>query len=130
VIEGSCLCGQVSFELSEPPFRMNICHCSMCRKVTGSACGVFAHTESSNFSWVSGESNISNYVSSPVRLRSFCATCGSNVPNSHDGYTCMPAGGFDDDPGAVPMLQIFAGSKAPWHDLATTPIAYDEFDPD
>jgi len=128
--KGTCLCGSVSFEITDVPIRMNICHCSMCRKVTGSAYGVFAHIHSSKFSWLSGNENISVYESSPDHLRVFCKTCGSNMPNENGDYVCIPAGAFDDDPGAKSELQIFAGSKAAWHNLADDPVSYDEFDPD
>jgi hypothetical protein len=102
----------------------------MCRKISGSAYGVFAHIDSSKFEWLSGEPYISSYVSSPDNIRSFCSNCGSNVPNSDGDYMCIPAGCFDDDPLTKPSLQIFAKSKASWHKLANEPIAYDEFDPD
>jgi hypothetical protein len=127
---GSCLCGRVTFELAGAPVRMNICHCSMCRKVTGSAYGVFAHAEAARFSWRSGREHVQRYESSPGHWRVFCRTCGSNLPNPNGEWVCIPAGAFDDDPGARPELQIFAGSKAPWHPLADEPTSYPEFDPD
>jgi len=130
MIAGSCLCGTVRYRISEVPERMNICHCTMCRKISGSAYGVFAHIKSANFQWIHGEANVSQYESSPDHIRAFCATCGSSVPNRNDDYTCIPAGTFDSDPQLRPMLQIFAGSKAQWHTIAADPIAYDEFDPD
>ena len=33
MVHGSCLCGQVRFELTGPAQFINHCHCSMCRKV-------------------------------------------------------------------------------------------------
>jgi len=128
--KGGCLCGSVVFEITGTPIRMNICHCSMCRKISGSAYGVFAHIESSKFAWLSGETKLSHYESSPGHVRTFCMNCGSNVPNSNGGYTCIPAGCFDDDPGIKPELQIFAESKAPWHHLDNDIPSFDEFDPD
>lgn len=133
MIKGSCLCGAIQYEVDDIPERMNICHCSMCRKITGSAYGVFAHIRSTNFKWVQGESTVSHYESSPQHDRAFCPRCGSSVPNSNEAYrdyTCIPAGTLDTDPRVKPMLQIFTGSKAPWHDLASEPISYEEFDPD
>ena len=130
VAKGSCLCGCVTFEISDVPVRMNICHCSMCRKVTGSAYGVFAHIHSTNFAWLGGSDNLIEYESSRDHLRVFCKTCGSSMPNINEDYVCIPAGSFDDDPGIRPELQIFAGSKAPWHSLADEPVSHDEFDPD
>lgn len=128
MITGSCLCRQVRYEIDEPPELMNICHCSMCRKITGSSYGVFAHIHSDKFHWLAGDQLVSKYVSSPDHIRAFCPTCGSSVPNENDDYVCIPAGSFDTDPQVTPSLQIFATSKAPWHCISTEPPAYDEFD--
>ncbi|HSH43849.1 MAG TPA: GFA family protein [Arenicellales bacterium] len=131
MIKGSCLCGAVRYRLDEPPEVMNLCHCRMCRKATGSSYGVFAHTSSDKFHWLAGEANVSRFESSPGNYRSFCSICGSNVPVIEtDGSVIVPAGTFDDDPGARPALQIFAASKAPWHELADHPVAFNEFEPD
>lgn len=131
MIRGSCLCGEVAYELARPPTVMNICHCSMCRKVTGSSYGVFAHTSLDNFRWIAGEAGITRYESSPGEFRAFCSVCGSNVPISEsDGSVIIPAGTFDSDPQARPVVQIFAGSRAPWHEMANDPPAFEEFEPD
>jgi len=130
MIKGSCLCGTVQFQLDRPPDVMNLCHCSMCRKVTGSAFGVFVHTPTENFRWLAGESALASYESSREHWRVFCATCGSSMPNVEAGSVCIPTGAFDDDPGITPSVQIFVGSKANWHDVAPQPPGYDEFEPD
>jgi len=130
MIDGSCLCGAVRFEIEGPPERMNICHCSMCRKVTGSAFGVFAHIRSLKFHWVSEVGTLVEYGSSPDHIRAFCSNCGSSVPNVGTDYTCIPAGLLDSDPRVKPMLQIFTKSRAHWYDIPPDPPAYEEFDPD
>ena len=129
-IKGSCLCGAVSFELSSPPELMNICHCSICRKITGSAYGVYAHVKTQYFRWHSGKESVSEFASSPENHRTFCRHCGSSLPNADGVYVCIPAGSLDDDPTIAPAFQIFAASKAPWHELASSPNAYNEFEPD
>lgn len=48
----------------------------------------------------------------------------------NEGDVIVPAGTFDDDPGVRPSLQIFLASKAPWHDAAKDPPAFEEFQPD
>lgn len=131
MIKGSCLCGAVTYQLDRPPEIMNICHCSMCRKVTGSSYGVFAHTTIDAFHWVTGESKVTLFESSPENRRSFCSVCGSNVPVvEKEGGVILPAGTFDGDPGVRPSVQIFTASKAPWHELTRDPPAFEEFPPD
>ena len=44
MLQGSCLCRQVQFEVSEVVGPFELCHCSRCRKVSGSAfiAGIYA----------------------------------------------------------------------------------------
>ncbi len=37
VLTGSCLCGAVAFEVDGPIAGIGQCHCSLCRKVSGTA---------------------------------------------------------------------------------------------
>lgn len=132
MIKGSCLCGAIRFELDRAPDVMNLCHCSMCRKITGAAFGVFAHTTLANFRWTEGGELMTRYESSPGNWRVFCSTCGSLVPSCDESnaHVCIPAGSFDDDPQIAPAVQIFAGSKASWYDIALGPPSFEEFAPD
>ncbi|KAJ9608651.1 hypothetical protein H2200_006422 [Cladophialophora chaetospira] len=34
---GSCICGDVSYRFSDEPYSKVVCHCLLCRKLTGSA---------------------------------------------------------------------------------------------
>ncbi len=132
MIKGSCLCNAVNYEISGEPDAINLCHCSMCRKATGSAYGVFAHISLTRFHWASGDNHVQRFQSSPGNFRAFCRKCGSNVPviDVEDGYVIIPVGSFDDDPQTRPAVQIFSGSKAPWHDVAELPPSFPEFEPD
>ncbi len=132
MIRGSCLCGAVAFELAQAPEIMNLCHCSMCRKASGSSYGTFAHIKRGQFRWTRGDAEITRYESSPGNFRAFCKICGANLPvsDADDDYVCIPAGTFDDDPGIAPQVQIFAGSKAPWHEITDQPPSFDEFEPE
>lgn len=128
MIRGSCLCVRVAYRLEKPPAEMNICHCSMCRKIRGSSYGVFAHTDSDNFHWIEGQSTVRRFESSPGEFQAFCPVCGSTVPVVEaSGNVIIPAGTFDDDPKIRPMAQIFAASKAAWHELTESPQAFAEF---
>jgi len=119
MIHGSCLCGAVRFELAGSPQFINHCHCSMCRKVHGSAFGSLLHADGATFRWTSGEGGVRNYASSPGNVRAFCQVCGSNVPVLEDAgaHVIIPAGSLDDDPGVRPVVHIHVASKAPWFEI-------------
>jgi hypothetical protein len=132
MIHGSCLCGQVRFELAGAPQFINHCHCSMCRKVHGAAFGSFLHAPGGGFRWVSGQSQVVNYESSPGNFRAFCMVCGSNLPVLEDegSHVIIPAGALDDDPGVRPVVHIHAASKAAWVEISDKLPQFAEFPPD
>ena len=131
MIHGSCLCGQIKYELNGGVELINNCHCSMCRKVHGAAFGSFLHAASTGFRWVAGEHLLEQYPSSPGNFRAFCRVCGSNMPVLEDdgAQVNIPAGTLDDDPGVRPIVHIFTGSKAPWFDIVDGLPQFNTFPP-
>ena len=130
MITGSCLCGEVRWQLDGALELINFCHCSMCRKIHGAPFGAFAHGRAGDFHWVCGEASISRYRSSPDVYRCFCRICGSGVPVIEDDEVGIPAGSIDGDPGVRPSVHIFVGSKSPWHEITDGLPQFDEFPPD
>ena len=63
-MKGSCACGGIEYELSDNLFAANHCHCSICRKIHGSAFATFSHAKAENFRWLRGEDLITSYKSS------------------------------------------------------------------
>ena len=117
--EGRCLCGALRFE-ADPPFQFMVnCHCSMCRKHHGSAFATFIAVPPAAFRWVSGEANVGVYASSESAARAFCRVCGSVAPHLLPaiGQIIIPAGNLEGDLGMTPQMHIFAGSRAPWHEI-------------
>ena len=119
MISGSCLCGEVSFELTGVPEFMNHCHCRMCRKASGASFGTFLHAQGKDFRWLSGETSIQAYESSPKNFRPFCSKCGSRVPVlENDGAeVIIPAGLLDNDPQSRPIVHFHVDSRAPWDEI-------------
>lgn len=112
---GSCLCKTVSFELEGEFNVFYLCHCSRCRKVTGSAHGANLFSKSA-FKWTSGEDQVRTFRLPETRFaRSFCQHCGSAVPTvGRSGGVVVPAGSLDCDVALRPNGHIFVGSKADW----------------
>jgi hypothetical protein len=128
MVRGSCLCGGIRFE-ADAVERMGHCHCSMCRKAHGAAFGTFASVPASAFRFVKGWELVQLYESSPGSHRAFCRVCGSRAPlRSPDGTAVfIPAGLFDDDPGARPAFHMFVGSKAAWWEISDDLPQFEEF---
>ncbi len=116
---GSCLCGSVRFEIAPPFTAFRYCHCSRCRKASGSAHAANVFVPSGQFAWLAGESSVSHFdLPGAKRFSvSFCSKCGTRVPHKvreRDDYL-IPAGILDSDPGKRPENNIFWGSKAAWY---------------
>jgi len=120
MIRGSCLCGEVRFEISGALSGASHCHCSMCRKAHGAAFGTYAAARAADFRIVSGEDRIVRYRSSAGIVRTFCARCGSTLQwlrESKPEIVDIALGVLDDDPGVRPASHIYVASKAPWHEI-------------
>ena len=118
-IKAGCFCGAITFEV-KPPFAMfRYCHCSRCRKASGSAHAANLFVPEKQFAWVKGESSVKRYDVPGAKRFSvwFCPTCGTRVPHkirTREDYL-VPAGLLDQDPGMRPKNSIFWDSKASWY---------------
>lgn len=115
-IGGSCLCGTVVFRVSGPFEGFFLCHCSRCRKDTGSAHGANLFSSSASVEWLSGRDDVRTYsVPGTRHQKSFCTSCGSAMPRVQpDGTIVVPAGSLDDAIDVRPDAHIFYASRANW----------------
>ena len=93
ILNGECLCGKVSWEMTGPYEFFGMCQCSRCRKVTGAAFATNLFVKPDQFSWLSGEVNISEYLMDPPNTfgNAFCKNCGSRAPRFSAGRGAMMA---------------------------------------
>jgi len=117
-LHGSCLCGAVKYEVT-PPFRFFAhCHCSRCRKASGTGHATNIAVAPEQFRWLAGEAAINRYKHPEAESfgKWFCNNCGAPVPRStrNDTLIVIPAGSLDDEPSAKPTDRIFWGSRAAW----------------
>jgi hypothetical protein len=118
-MRGSCLCGEVTYEISGNAGIFQYCHCSRCRKFTGSAhsANLFVYPE--QFAWTGGKALVGTYVPEQTKYftTSFCKKCGSSLPwhNKKGTIVVIPAGTLDAHPGIEPLQNVFFASKAPWY---------------
>jgi hypothetical protein len=121
VIAGSCLCGDVAYEVKAPLARMVNCHCSRCRRGRSSAHATNAICKIDDLRFVRGESRLRTYKVPEARFFtiSFCERCGGAAPliSRERGFVLIPAGTFDTDPGMRPQCHIHVSSKANWFEI-------------
>ena len=129
---GSCLCGQITYEIRGPLAGVLNCHCSMCRKAHAAAFRTRASVPAKDFHWRSGEHLLTYFESSPGSYRSFCKVCGSSLISRFDDNKDIcgfSLGTLDTDPGVKAEYHIFVGSKAPWFDIHDDLPQHAEFPP-
>src|SRR5215510_4945933 len=74
-LRGSCLCGEVRFEIDGPLMRSSHCHCRQCQKAHGAPFRTRARVAAADFRFVGGEELVSFYESTPSTHRGFCKVC-------------------------------------------------------
>jgi hypothetical protein len=123
---GSCLCGNVRFEVEGVFERFYLCHCEYCRKDTGSAHAANLFSSTAKLKWISGEDKVRSFnLPSTLHTKCFCSICGSALPKMQMNGTLLvvPAGSLNDEIRIRPNAHIFVSSKAGWDDaLAEVPM--------
>jgi hypothetical protein len=121
-VRGSCLCGGVTFEVRGPFLRASHCHCSRCRKHSGTGVLTQGRVRREDFRLVSGAGLIRVYSPAPgAAVKAFCSVCGSSLfggtwPEGDE--VSIRLGSLDSDPGIRPQFHTFVDSRAPWDEIA------------
>ncbi|HEY9102433.1 GFA family protein [Chitinimonas sp.] len=128
-LTGQCLCGAVRYEvLDDFGYALN-CHCSQCRRATGSAFKPFGGIARSALRITQGEAQAMVYGDATADHDVHCRACGSLLYSVVRGgeYVHVTLGTLMDTPSIRPSAHIFVGSKAPWYTITDDLPRYDEF---
>lgn len=114
---GSCNCGAVAFEVNTDLTDVYICHCSICRRATGSNGIAVVVVPNESFRWTQGEAQIRTWKKPDADWQTwFCGQCGSPLPGVNDSERMfVPAGCFTHGHEALEVRHhIWVDSKADW----------------
>ena len=128
-LRGQCLCGSVQYAVrGQFEYALN-CHCSQCRRATGSAFKPLAGIRRSNVSLSSGGDWLLIYGDEQAAHDVHCRNCGSLVYSIVRGgeYVHVAMGTLLDDPGISPSMHIFVDFKAPWYEITDGLPQHSEF---
>lgn len=124
MLQGSCLCRAVAFEVSGAPNSFELCHCNRCRKATGSAFIPALRVRREQVKFLQGEDMISTYdapilYAEPAYRSCFCKRCGSPVPDPsyRTAEVEVPAGVLDTECPFRPERHIFVEYRVPWFNI-------------
>ncbi|WP_246590209.1 GFA family protein [Marinobacterium ramblicola] len=132
-VSGSCLCNSVTYEITGNLGIFQYCHCSRCRKFTGSAFAANMFVLPEQFRWTKGEELVARFALPEAKhfATAFCRHCGSALPwMAQTGKAVVvPAGTLDGDPQLRPTQNIFCASRAIWFSDPDSLASYDELPP-
>ena len=119
-IDGSCHCGHITYSAEIEADQVELCHCTDCQSLSGSAYRTVAPAKEGTFKLLSGVLKLYDKVSDEgtIRVQSFCAHCGSPIysspPEGQSGFFGIRVGSISQRRQLVPTHQIWARSALSW----------------
>lgn len=129
MVTGQCNCGAVAFEVRAELSDVFICHCSICRRYTGSSGIAVVIADNQQFRWLRGEDQIATWEKPDADWQAhFCRLCGSALPGPNDeARMFIPAGLISDGGENLRVAHhIWVGSKAVWDEIGDAGKQHDE----
>ena len=120
MIEATCNCGEVAFEIDAELSGVYVCHCSICRRSTGSNGIAVVVIDNDAFRWTRGEDQVATWRKPGADWQTwFCRNCGSRLPGKNDDSRMfVPAGLLPNDAADLRVIHhIFVDSKAKWDEI-------------
>lgn len=117
-LKASCLCGGIELSVIDDFKYFGLCHCSQCRKMSGSAFSTVAAVPFENLRFEKGRDLVRYFDKSSESSLAFCGKCGSPLfgkEKSRQLYH-LRAGLLDDEPTQKPAASYYFGSGSGWHD--------------
>ena len=131
-LTGTCLCGQLEYKVADAFRYAMYCHCSLCRRMTGSAFKALAGIERSKLALTKGQDATAIFGDSDAWHNVSCRNCGSPLyAVVRDGaFVHVLMGTLVDTPTIRPTMHIFVGSKAPWYEITDDLPQHEAFPPE
>ncbi len=132
-LQGSCLCGGVTFKIADQPHMTANCHCLSCQKTSGAGHAfhlmfdtdkVEITGETKGYQWTADSGNqVTTY---------FCPECGSSTHGMSSGFPNMitiRAAVLDQSEGLSPQATVYKKRLRSWDSVADGPPAFDAMPP-
>jgi hypothetical protein len=115
-----CACGQASITVSGDPAMHGVCHCTNCKRRTGSAFGISAYFREDQVTARTGATTVYAFhheAQNHDQARHFCSRCGTTLwwtLSSLPGFVGVAGGCFADADLPEPTYSVTHRRKVPW----------------
>ena len=118
-LRGSCLCGAIQYEIPDELLYAAYCHCSECRRFSGSAFSAIGGIGKDQLQIITGKDQIKYFRKTEASNMAFCEVCGSSLfaEKPLKGLVHLRLGTLMDSPSLTPQAHVLVGSKAPWFEI-------------
>jgi hypothetical protein len=113
---GSCACGAVRLTAEADARRIVNCHCSMCRRMNGSAFSSYVVIPHRSLT-VIGDEQLGTYQAAPGARKHYCSKCGTplfNLSSRYAGACMLYLGIIEPQPADVPSLNVYCQDMLDW----------------
>ena len=128
--KGSCLCGAIQYAVNGELSEFGYCHCTSCRKASGSAHAANIGAERGDLSLDDPNSFLKEYESSPGKIRAFCGNCGSPLYaflRANPRVVRIRLGTLDTPLNKTAKAHTFVCDKASWELIEGDLPQFDEW---
>ncbi|MCP4007249.1 MAG: GFA family protein [bacterium] len=125
---GRCLCGAIRYEIDAELGPFAYCHCTSCRRASGTAFTANTPVRAQNLHLRSERNSLGEYESSAGKFRAFCRVCGSPIYARHTSlpdWLSMRLGLIDQDPVHRSSAHFNVAEKAKWFEVSDGLPQYD-----
>ncbi|MGD8637048.1 MAG: GFA family protein [Gammaproteobacteria bacterium] len=112
-----CNCRGVAFEIKADLTEVFVCHCSICRRSSGSNGMAVVVIDNDKFRWIRGEGLITYWKKPGTDWQKwFCRICGASLPGVNDATRMFVPAGLISEGGESLRVKhhIWLGSRAVW----------------
>jgi len=119
-IDGGCHCGRIKYRAVIDPEKVEICHCTDCQTLSGSAYRTAVPVEADSFELICGTPKLYAKAAEDgsQRLQAFCPECGSPLysapPEGERGYFGIRVGTTNQRDKLIPKNQYWVRSAQGW----------------
>ena len=119
-LRGSCLCGGIRFEVTQPFEMVSACHCTSCKKISGGVGTVSGRVRSGAITILAGDDLLRSFQPDEGSAKTFCSVCGTNLFGAgwpESPHASVRLSTLDEPFDRKPQRHIFVRSVAPWETL-------------